>query len=75
MDMTGYLGKKVDLICKDGKEFSGYVYDLLEAEESDLGKDSVEIAPLDVMHTVLLELDDVEKVVVDTRYKEFDFRS
>ena len=32
MEMIGYLGKKVDLTCKDGKQFSGYIFDVLDAE-------------------------------------------
>ena len=34
MEMIGYLGKKVDLTCKDGKQFSGYIFDVLDAEDS-----------------------------------------
>ena len=30
MDMIGFLGKKVDLVCNDGKQFSGYVFDVSE---------------------------------------------
>ena len=28
MDMTGYLGKKIDMICVNGKKYSGYICDI-----------------------------------------------
>lgn len=31
MRMIGYLGKKVDIVCKDGKQFSGYVSDVSDS--------------------------------------------
>ena len=75
MDMIGYLGKKVDLICKDGSSYSGYVFDVTDAEDSDIGCDSIELSPLDCMHTVELPIEDIDTVTVDERYKAFDFRS
>ncbi len=74
MDITGYLGKKIDLICKDGKKYSGYVYDVLDSEDSSIGCESIELSPLDVMHTIAIPIDDIAKVTVDERYREFDFR-
>lgn len=75
MDMIGYLGKKVDLVCDDGKEFSGYVFDVSEAEDSDIGCDSVDIALLDTEAVVVLPVDDVVRVTVDERYEVIDFWS
>ena len=73
MDLIGYLGKKVDLTCKDGKRFSGHVFDVLEGEDSDLGVDSIEIAPLDVQTIVVIPVADVIDITVDNRYRSFDF--
>lgn len=74
MDMIGYLGKKVDIICKDGKKYAGHVFELYDAEDSDIGCDSIEIAPIDEMHLIELPIDDIESIEVDSKYKEFDFR-
>ncbi len=74
MDMTGYLGKKVDLVCKDGREISGYVYDILDAEDSDIGVDSIEISPLESIAIIELALNDIKSVTVDKKYKTIDFR-
>ena len=74
MEMIGYLGKKVDLTCKDGKQFSGYIFDVLDAEDSDIGKDCVDIDPIDSDCIIEIPVDDIEAVSVDTRFREFDFR-
>lgn len=74
MEMIGYLGKKVDLTCKDGKQFSGYIFDVLDAEDSDIGKDCVDIDPIDSLCIIEIPVDDIAAVSVDTRFREFDFR-
>lgn len=74
MEMIGYLGKKVDLTCKDGKQFSGYIFDVLDAEDSDIGKDCVDIDPIDSDCIIEIPVDDIAAVSVDTRFREFDFR-
>lgn len=74
MEMIGYLGKKVDLTCKDGKQFSGYVFDVLDAEDSDIGKDCVDIDPIDSLCIIEIPVEDIASVSVDSRYREFDFR-
>ena len=74
MDMTGYLGKKVDIICKDGKRFSGYVSDVSDAENSEIGCDSIEISPLEEEHMIEIAVDDIEDISIDDRYIEYDFR-
>ena len=75
MAMIGYLGKKVDLICKDGKKFSGYVFDVLDAEDSEIGSDCIEIAPLDREAIIVIACDDISKIEVDEEFTSFDFRS
>ena len=75
MDMLGFLGKKVDLVCNDGKQFSGYVFDVSDAEDSDIGCDSVDIALLDREAVVVLPVEDITQVTVDDSYEEIDFWS
>ena len=55
MKMIGYLGKKVDLTCKDGKQFSGYIFDVLDAEDSDC----VDIDPIDSDCIIEIPVDDM----------------
>jgi hypothetical protein len=74
MDMIGYLGKKVDLSCKDGEKFSGYVFDILDEDDSESGCKSIELSPIDAMHLVEIAIEDIEEIKVDLRFKEFDFR-
>lgn len=74
MEMIGFLGKKVDLVCTDGQKISGHVFDVLDAEDSDIEKDCVEIALLDKECTIVIPTDEIQDVTPDTRYKEFDFR-
>ncbi len=74
MRMIGYLGKKVDIVCKDGKQFSGYVSDVSDAEDSDIGVDSIEISLIDQMYMVEIAVDDIAKVTIDIKYKEINFR-
>lgn len=73
--MIGYLGKKVDLICKDGQKFSGHVFDVLDAEDSEIGSDCIEIAPLDREAIIVIASDDISKIEVDDDYRSFDFRN
>lgn len=74
MDMIGYLGKKVDLICHDGGMYSGYVFDVLEEDASDLGKACIELDPLEQEHLIEIPIEEIKSISVDQRYKEFDFR-
>lgn len=74
MDMTGYLGKKVDIFCEDGKKYSGYVFDVLDADDSDSGVDCIELDPLEKECLIEIPSDEIIKVKIDTAFKEFDFR-
>ena len=73
MHMIDYLGKKVELICKDGKKFSGYVFDVVDAEDSDIGSDCIEIAPMDREVIIVISVDDILEIQIDKNYKFFDF--
>lgn len=74
MDMTGFLGKKVDIICVDGQKLSGYVFDVLDSEDSDIGSDCIDLAQIDEECVIEVPIDEISDVSVDTRYKEFDFK-
>ena len=70
MDMTGYLGKKVDVKC--GSDLiSGYLFEISEAEDSSLGEDSIEISLLDKMATVEIAIKDIDEITVDDNFVEF----
>lgn len=75
MDMIGYLGKKVDLVCTDGKKYSGYVYDVVDADDSDIGAECIELSPLDELFVMVIPSEEIEIITIDDRYKDFDFRS
>ena len=74
MEMIGFLGKKVDLELTDGKKYSGYIVDVTEAEDSDIGEDSIDLDPLDKLCAIVLPVSEIKSVKVDSEYKEFDFR-
>lgn len=74
MHMTDYLGRKVNLVCKDGKKFSGYVFDVVNAEDSDIGSDCIEIAPIDREVIIVIAVEDILEIQIDKNYKFFDFR-
>lgn len=71
--MIEYLGKKVDLTCVDGKKFEAYVYDILNGEDSDIGSDAVELAPIDALYSVVIALDEVADIQIDDRFITIDF--
>ena len=71
--MTGYLGKKIDLTCSDGKKFSGYVFDIIDAEDSEIAKDCIAIDPLDKLVAIEIPVDDIIGVIIDDRYQTIDF--
>ena len=70
MDMTGYFGKKVDVKCGD-QIFSGYIFDAYTAENSDIGKDCVDINLIDRMAIVEIAIEDIDEISIDPNYKEF----
>ena len=74
MHMTDYFGRKVNLVCKDGKKFSGYVFDVVNAEDSDIGSDCIEIAPIDREVIIVIAVEDILEIQIDKNYKFFDFR-
>lgn len=74
MITTGYLGKKVNIICKDGAHFSGYVSDISDAEDSDIGCESIEISPVEEMHMIEIAVEDIANIMIDANYREYDFR-
>ena len=68
--MTGYLGKKVDIKC-DNATFSGYIFDILEADDSSSGEDSIELSLIDKEAVVEIAISDIIDITVDPRFKEF----
>lgn len=74
MEMIGYLGKKVDINCIDGKSYSGYITEVYDQEDSSIGCDSVEISPIDKVYAIEIPAAEIIDVKIDQRYKVFDFR-
>lgn len=68
--MTGYLGKKVDVRAK-GQIFSGYVFEIFDAEDSDIGKDCIDVSLIDQDAIVEIAIDEIEEISIDTKFKEF----
>ncbi len=74
MELIKYLGKSVYLYCKDGGSYHGYVFDVLDEEESVIGEDSIDLAPLDREYLISIPVKDIERITVDERYIEQNFR-
>ncbi len=72
--MTGYIGKKVDIVLADGKEFSGYVTDYFDADDSSVGEASIELSPLDKEVLYELPVSEIKSITVDDNFKIIDFR-
>lgn len=70
MDMIGYLGKKVDVHCGQ-QTFSGYLFDYFQAEDSDIGKECIEVSLLDREAIVVIAIEDIDTVIVDDKYKTY----
>lgn len=70
MELTGYIGKKVDIKCGD-KVFSGYFFEIIEAEDSSIGKDCIDLCLADRYGIVQLALEDIDGISVDERFIEF----
>ena len=70
VDMTGYFGKKVDVRCGN-KIFSGYVFDAYTAENSDIGKDCIDINLIDIMAIVEIAIEDIDEITIDPNFKEY----
>ncbi len=73
MELIKYLGKCVYLYCTDGTSYHGYVFDLLDAEDSGIGEECLDIAPLDRDYLIAIPIREIEIITVDDRYIDFDF--
>lgn len=69
-DLTGYIGKKVD-IRSENKVFSGYFFEIIEAEDSGIGKDCIDLCLLDGSYVVEIGLDEIDEITIDDRYIVF----
>ncbi len=70
MDITGYIGKKVDVTCTNGKVYSGYVTCVSDAEDSDIGVDSFELGLVDQPLNVEVPVAHVREISLDPRYED-----
>ena len=70
MEMYEYLFKKVDLVCKDGEKYSGYILEVEKGDDTSSGCDEITI---DANYPLAIQIDDIAGGVVDERFKPIDF--
>ncbi len=66
-----YFGKKVDIVYDDGGTYSGYLFEHSLLEDSDIGEDSITLAPIDKMHELELPSKGIISISIDQNYIEF----
>ena len=70
MDLTGYLGKKVDIKCGN-KVFSGYFFEIIDADDSSIGKKCIDLCLIDRMNAVEIAVEDIDEITIDEKYIDF----
>ena len=66
------IGKKIDIVCSDGEEYSGYIFEYSLAEDSDIGEESITLAPIGKDFQVEIPVKDMVIFSVDQDYKSFE---
>jgi len=66
------IGKKIDIVCSDGEEYSGYIFEYSLAEDSDIGEESITLAPIGKDFQVEIPVKDIVNFSVDPNYKSYD---
>lgn len=72
MEVIGYIGKKVDIVYKDGAKYAGYIFEYSQAEDSDIGEESFTLAPLGETVQLELPVEGIEKIEQDLNYMSFE---
>lgn len=72
MDITGCIGKKVDIICHDGEAYAGFVFEHSLPEDSDIGEDSITLAPLGKDFQLEIATKDIASIRLDQKFISFD---
>ena len=58
--------------CNDGKEYSGYIFEYSLAENSDIGEESITLAPLDKEFQIEIPTKDIVYLSVDPDFESFE---
>lgn len=66
------LGKKIDIVYSNGETYSGYIFEHSYAEDSDIGEESITLAPLGKDYELELPVEGIVSFRVDPNYKTFD---
>ena len=72
MDITGCIGKKVDIICHDDEAYVGFVFEHSLPEDSDIGEDSITLAPLGKDFQLEIATKDIASIRIDPKSISFD---
>ena len=71
IEYNDYIGKKVDIVCDDGRCYAGYLFEHSLPEDSDIGEDSITLAPLGMTFELEIETRDIVSIVADSNYREY----
>lgn len=66
------IGKKIDILCRDGEEYAGYIFEYSLAEDSDIGEESITLAPIGKDFQVEIPVKDIVNFSVDQDYRSFE---
>lgn len=72
MDITGCIGKKVDIVCHDGEAYAGYVFGHSLAEDSDIGEESITLAPIGKDFQLEIATKDIASIRHDPKFRTFE---
>ena len=70
--LANSIGKKINIRCNDGKEYSGYIFEYSLAENSDIGEESITLAPLDKEFQIEIPTKDIVYLSVDPDFESFE---
>ena len=72
MDITGCIGKKVDIVCHDGEAYAGYVFEHSLPEDSDIEEDSITLAPLGKDFQLEIATKDIASIKLAPKFRAFE---
>lgn len=71
INFNEYIGKKVDIVCDDGRCYAGYLFEHSIPEDSDIGEDSITLSPLGMNFQLEIETRAIVSIEADPNYKEY----
>lgn len=71
-ELANSIGKKIDIVCSDSEEYSGNIFEYSLAEDSDIGEESITLAPIGKDFQVEIPVKDIVNFSVDTNYRSFE---